>query len=515
MTQTIDEVSVQIRKNLQQHALRIAPVLGGLATLGFPPFDLKFLPLLSFALLFAAVAGDSWKRAAKIGWLFGFAHYASGTYWVYISTHVYGGAPLWLGLLLAILLFAYMACYPALALGLAARLRLFESAWGYAAVPALWLLSELLRGWVFTGFPWLALGYAALDTPLQKFAPLCGVYGLSTLMVLMSYALYRAVRERGGARLLPALLLPAPVLIALLLPRSDSWTADSGAPIRAAILQPAVPQDQKWLPQTQLPMLIQIRDMTLAALDAELVVWPEVAVSQLYDELEDNLLAVLAKRAGERGSTVLAGIVIEEAGHGGYHNSVVALGANGGRYYKRHLVPFGEFFPIPDWLRPMMDVLGTPYSDFLFGEEQQPPVTVAGQRLGLNICFEDVFGSEFARHARGTHLLVNVTNDAWFARSGAAEQHLQIARMRALETGRVYLRASNTGRSAVIGPDGKLQAHTGFFTVETLRATVQPRSGETPYMHWRNAPLWLLGLLIAGAAIRGRRATGEVAHAAH
>jgi apolipoprotein N-acyltransferase len=191
---------------------------------------------------------------------------------------------------------------------------------------------------------------------------------------------------------------------------------------------------------------------------------------------------------------LLGSIVLSETPQGVY-NSIVATGAAEGRYDKRHLVPFGEYFPIPDWLRPLLDVLGTPYSDFLFGAAEQPPLPIAGQPVGLFICFEDVFADEFRRSAREATLLVSVTNDAWFGRSIAAEQHLAMARLRSLETGRETIRASNTGRSALIGADGSLLAASGFFTTELLRAQAQPRSGQTPYARWGDTPLWLLVIL--------------------
>lgn len=475
---------------MQNRDLFLAPLLGILTTLGFPPFDLKPLSLLALAALIALAARVNWKRAALLGWLFGLAHFASGIYWIYISTHIYGGAPAWLSLMLCAALFAYMALYPALVLSLLARRCLFDARLGYLAFPALWLLSELLRGWVYSGFPWLALGYVALDTPLQKLAPLLGVHGLSALLALMAYALYRAVTQTRRARGLAAAVLAAPPLLAVILPAPASWTRDEGAPLKTAIIQANIPQDQKWLPQMQLPTLLRYRDMTLAALDADLIIWPEVALTQPYHVVKDNYLGDLAGQVQRHDAALLFGVLVRE--DGGYYNSLLALGAAQGRYDKRHLVPFGEYFPIPGWLRPVMDVLGTPYSDFLFGADHQPPITVKGQRLGAYICFEDVFAAEFRRSAQGTTLLVNVTNDAWFGHSGAAAQHLQMARMRSLETGRVTLRASNTGVSAVIGADGAVQARAGFFTTETLRATAQPRTGMTPYMRWGDTPLWLL-----------------------
>lgn len=482
---------------LRDKAHGLAPLLGLLATLAFPPFDLKPLAPLALAALLWLMREATAKRALLLGWLFGLAHFASGIYWIYISTHIYGGAPAWLAVFLCTLLFSYMALYPALAFALAAHLGLMRSNLLYLGMPALWLLTELLRGWVGTGFPWLTLGYAGLDTPLQNLAPLFGVHGLSVLIMLIAVALSRL----GRRPYLPLAMTAAPLALCLLLPSPGRWTADEGAPLSAALIQGNIAQDQKWLPEMQLPTLLRYRDMTLAALDAELVVWPEVALSQRYHEVRDNLLALLDNRAEQSGSTLLAGVLVYEEAERGHYNSIIGLGAGSGRYNKHHLVPFGEFFPIPDWLRPIMDVLGTPYSDFLFGAKEQARLEAKGVKLAANICFEDVFPSELARLARGTGIVVNLTNDAWFGRSGAPEQHLQIARMRSLETGRPTLRVSNTGRSALIGADGRIEAAAGFFTTETLRVQVQPRSGETPYMRWTDIPLWLFALAVTGLLV--------------
>lgn len=486
----------------------IAPLLGAAATLGFAPFDFWPAPVAALAGLFLLCAGASWKRATGLGWLFGFAHFGSGVYWVFISTHIYGGAPLWLGLLLAVVLFSYMAVYPALVCAVAARFGLWRQAAGWAGIPALWLMSELLRGWVYSGFPWLSLGSIALDMPAVRYAPLIGMHGLSALFALSAYALFRTIGAEGWARPL-ALGLSLLPLSGALLPPVTRWTQDLAPPLRVAIVQGNVPQDQKWDRGMGAQVLGRYREMTLASLDAELIVWPEVVPNEPLDRVLPYF-AALDAQAGAAGSTLLAGVLIREPD--AIYNSMLALGAHKGRYDKRHLVPFGEYFPIPDWLRPIMDVLGTPYSDFSSGGERRPPIVVAGQRLGISICFEDVFGSEFARESRDASILINATNDAWFARSSAAHQHLAISRLRAIENGRWFVRATNTGISALIGPDGGLRARSGMFATELLRGEVVPRGGTTPYAAHGDVPLWWAGLIVlalsfGAAAVRSRHSS--------
>lgn len=467
-------------------------MLGVLATLGFAPFDFWPAPVIALAGLFLLCADSSWKRATLLGWLFGLTHFGTGVYWVFISTHIYGGAPLWLGLLLAIVLFAYMAVYPALVCTFASRLGLWRHATGWVALPALWLMSELLRGWVYSGFPWLSLGTIALDMPAERFAPLIGLHGLSAMFALSAYALFRTFGVRGFMRpiTLGLSLLP---LSGALLPPATQWTLEAGEPLSVAIIQGNVPQDQKWNRGMGDQVMARYREMTLASLDAKLIVWPEVVPNEPLDRVVPYF-SELDKQVEAAGSTLLAGVLIREPD--AIYNSMLALGSTKGRYDKRHLVPFGEYFPIPDWLRPIMDVLGTPYSDFSSGGLRRVPIVVSGQQLGISICFEDVFGSEFARESRDARILINATNDAWFAGSSAPYQHLEISRFRALENGRWLVRATNTGISALIGPDGVMRARSGMFAIALMRGEVTPRTGMTPYARRGDIPLWWTGTAI-------------------
>lgn len=485
--------------------LLLAPLLGALATLGFAPFSFWPATVIALGGLFALCESRGWKRAALLGWLFGIGHFGTGVYWVFISTHIYGGAPLLLGLALAAVLFAYLALYPALVCASAAMLKLWRAPIGWIGVPALWLLGELLRGWVYSGFPWLSLGYLALDMPAQHAAPLIGVHGLSAVFALSAYALFRAIWSRGIHKpiALGLMLLP---LAGALLPRPERWTQDSAPPLRVAIVQGNVPQDEKWDRGRGEEILERYRTMTLAA-DAELIAWPEVVPNRPLDLLGD-WFADLDAQLRPRDATLLAGVLIRGEGDTIY-NSILALGAAQGRYDKRHLVPFGEYFPIPDWLRPIMDVLGTPYSDFSSGGPPREAISVRGQRLGISICFEDVFGAEFASASREANVLVNATNDAWFAGSSAPHQHLDIARFRALETGRWLVRATNTGISALIAPDGHVMARSRQDQTELMRGNVVPRVGLTPYARWRDTPLWVLSALIVAACIFSARAASK------
>lgn len=488
------------------HRLRwpAAILLGLAATLGYAPYGQWYLTVLALALLFALAARATPLRAALLGFAFGFGHFLSGLYWVYISTHVYGGAPAWLGALLAVALAAYLGTYVALAMGLGRRLGLFHGAAGWLGLPALWVLLELLRGRViFAGMPWLSLGELAVDLPLARLAPLIGVHGISAAIALSAYALFRLGVEPGRrGRVLAAAVLLAP-LATLLLPRPSAWTEPDGAALPVALVQSNIAQDEKWLPHMRYEALVRHWRLTQQAWPAALVVWPEVALTQPYHQLQEGYLADLQRQAAARDATVLVGLLVFEGEH--HYNSVLALGAGTGRYDKRHLVPFGEYFPIPDFLRPLMDVLGTPYSDFAFGAATQPLLRLNGHAIDVSICFEDVFGDEIRRRARGAAFLVNVTNDAWFGTSSAPHQHLQFSRLRAMENGRWLLRAANTGISALIDPDGAVVQRSRQFEEQVLRGEAEPRRGLTPYQRWGDAPLWVLSVLLLLAASAWQR----------
>lgn len=486
-----------------------ALLLGGLSSFAFAPYGFWWLlpPLL--ALLFGLVRGASPRRAGALGWLFGLGGFTSGVYWVYISTHVYGGAPAFVSVAMLVALVSYLALYPALVLWLFTRWRLGHVRGGWLALPALWLLSECARGWVLTGFPWLSLGYAVSDSLLARWAPVVGVHGISALLVLSACALLRlfdravATPQRAGYAVIALL----PLCAAWVLPAASSWTRPSGASMSVAIVQGNVPQDEKWVAELIRPAIERYLRMTETVMGTELIVWPEVALAGSYERLNAPVLAPLAARAQVAGSTVLAGLIIGKEQGRGHYNGLQALGVGHGRYYKRHLVPFGEYFPIPDALRPLMDLIGTPYDDLLSGPSEQSPIQVGNNRLGLSICFEDVFGREMRHGVPEQDVLVNLTNDAWFEGSVAPQQHLQIARLRALELGRGLLRAANTGISAIIDADGRVVDQLDWGQTAVLRGSVRPRTGQTPYVRFGDWPLAVIALLLVGGLWwRGRRA---------
>jgi apolipoprotein N-acyltransferase len=480
-----------------------AVVAGAASSFAFAPFGLWPLAVLAPALLFDLWQGAAPRRATWLGFLYGAGTFGAGTWWLYISIRGFGGAPLWLTLALIVALVAIMAAWQALLGYLAARLLPAQGAVRWLiGLPALWLLVEWWRGWFLSGFPWLSLGYSQTDTPLAALAPLGGVYLLTAVLALAAGALLALLHGRRGTRVaaLAVLLLPWAAAVAL---ARVSWTVADGPPVMVAVAQGAVPQDLKWQAENRLPTRELYRSLNARVLGTPLIVWPESALPELANDAQDFLRQIYAA-AHARGSDILMGVV--RADGDDYYNSILALGEDVAFYDKRHLVPFAEYFPVPSFVRRWLRLLSLPYSDFTRGRVDQPPLAVAGLRVAATICYEDAFGAEQIGSLRRANLLVNVTNDAWFGRSPARFQHFQIARLRALESGRYLVRAANDGVSAVVGPKGEVVAEAAEYRPTVLQGTVQPLRGLTPYARTGNGPIVALGLLgLLMAAWQGRR----------
>lgn len=478
--------------------LALPVILGALTTLAFAPFNASFVNLLTLAAMYELWFRASPGRAFLRGWLFGLGNFATGVYWIYISTHVFGGAPAWLGVFLTAFLVAYLALYPALVGYISARwLATGPITRALLVWPALWTLSELLRDWMFTGFPWLSTGYAWVGTLIKTAGPVVGVFGMSWLVALFAGLLWLLLRAPAWFRPLAAAIGIAIVAAFFLLPGPLVWTHDAHTkPIGVTLIQGNISQARKWAPDNLEPTMERYRELTAASDKSRLLIWPEAAIPALYDQIKKIYFADLSRELKARGQTLLTGMLVRDPDSGRIYNGVIALGMDSGLYLKRHLVPFGEYFPVPGFVRSLMkNWLGLPYDNISAGPWRQSPIMVAGVPVGVSICYEDAFSDDIRSLLPQARLLVNVSNDAWFGDSIAAAQHLQIARMRALETGRPLLRATNTGISATIGPDGSLYGTTPQFKVQRLRATVLPRTGVTPFVRYGNLPLWIATIL--------------------
>lgn len=494
---------------------RVAAASGGaLLSFAFAPFAQWWLALLAPALLMALWGrAGSPREAARLGFWFGLGLYAAGTWWLYISIRGFGQAPIVVALGIMGALVVIMAAYQAL-LGYVVRrwLAPVSLAGRLLWVPAAWVVLEWWRGWFLTGFPWLSLGYSQTDTWLAGLAPLGGVPLVSFALLAGAGALLALWQQRGARRALALVVLVLPWTLGLSL-REVAWTTPAGPARSVAIVQGAIPQDMKWLATNQQHILDTYAGLHRQALGADLIVWPESALPDVANRYSSYIGSVWSA-ARQRGSDVVMGVMRVEPGdhpdEDRYFNSMLALAGEEPAFYdKRQLVPFGEFFPVPQFVRKWLSLMNLPYSDFTRGARRQAPFTAAGMRLAPNICYEDAYPGLLRREIQRSGALVTVTNDAWFGRSPARYQHLQIARMRALESRRPLLRAANDGVSALVGPDGRIQARAAEFEPVVLRGQVTPRQGSTPYLAAGNYPVIglatvLLALRLAGA-LRSRR----------
>jgi apolipoprotein N-acyltransferase len=486
----------------------LAAVAGLALPFAFSPFFLWPLAPLSVAVLFVVWAHAGTARAAWRGWLYGATGFGAGVSWI-VHSFQFSHIALPLAVLLTVGFVAFLALFPAAIGALLVRLtsRVAPAPRLAAVFPAAWVVGEWLRGWFLTGFTWLQLGYSQVDGPLAGLLPLAGVYGTGLALAAIAGALAWLVLRPGvrSAVGLAVLLLVVAGLAAL---GAREWTAPAGRALRVALVQGNVPQDQKWRPEMRQPTLERYRALTLQHLGKDLIVWPETALPGRRLAMRDYI-AGLHDAARAAGSAVIFGVPEFDGEPLRPYNSVLMVGTTTGRYRKRHLVPFGEYLPADRLLRPITRTLGIPVSDFAAGDASQPPLVVAGQRLALFVCYEIAFGSEVIRELPEAALLITVSNDAWFGDSLGPHQHLQMARARALESGRELLRATNTGITVVADARGQVRARLDQFRIGSLEAVVTPRRGSTPYVLAGDWPaLALCVLLLAPAALvllRARR----------
>jgi apolipoprotein N-acyltransferase len=471
---------------------------GALTTLAFAPFGIWPLALLGPALLFHLLLGQSSRTAFRYGFLYGLGFMGSGVTWLYVSIAQFGNVG-WLFPIAITLLFVFiLALFYGLMGWLMARFPGPDGLRQIVAFPAIWVLLEWVRGWMFTGFPWHQLGYSQIDTPLAGYGPLLGGLGVSWAAALSAGLLaflFKTRRWHWHLAVAFSLLWLGGVGLSQL-----AWTQPQGESLKVALVQGNIPQAQKWEIDQLVPSLVLYAQKTRENLDRDLVVWPETAVSAFQYQVDEPFLQPLEKRLQESDTRLVFGVVqLDEDGRR-YYNAMVSMGAdNGGRdqYYKRHLVPFTEYLPLKFLLGSLVDFFTIPMSDFTAGSLPKPLMRVGAYQAGMSICYEDAFGNEMIQALPEAAYLINASNDAWFGDSLAPRQHLQIARMRALESGRYLLRATNTGISAIIGPKGEVIAKSPLLKLDVLKGEIQPYSGSTPYARYGNlAILVLLGLVL-------------------
>ena len=494
----------------------LAALLGVLTAFSFAPFNLSFLPIVTLAGLIVL-----WRRyptkfdSTIIGLAFGLGLFCTGMRWIYVSLHDFGGMPAALAVFCTFLLSLVLATFPALTGFFQALTRARGWLQAILTIPAFWAIFEWLRGWVLTGLPWLSLGYAQVaDGPLAGYAPLVGVYGVSLvtaiaaglIVALFSALLARDRRGAASAAIMIALVFGANIFLA-----RKEWTQPIGAAISVSLLQGNITQDIKWKPETIETTLTTYRNLTLAS-KSQLIILPETAFPVFLEQMPEAYLAEFDAHAKKHKADLLIGVP-ETTGPTTYHNSVVSFGTSPRQTYRKaHLVPFSEVIPLK-WLIGWIydDLLQMPLADFTAGGIDQKPFAVAGQKIAMTNCYEDLFGEEIIRKLPDATMLANVTNDGWFGRSWGPQQHVQIAQMRALETGRFMVRATNTGVTAIIDHKGRIISRAPEFTTTALNGNAQGFGGATPYVKFGNILTILLSLamLVLAVALRSRRSRAD------
>jgi len=473
-------------------------IAGGLLPLAFAPYELYPLAIISLVTIFLLWLDSSARRAMWRGLLFGIGMFGVGVWWVFISMYHYGNVSFALSLFITAMFVLVFATFLALTGGVAVKFRQRFNLSSTTALlwcfPAVWVLFEWIRGWMFTGLPWLNVGYSQIDTPLGGFAMLLGVYGVSFAVALsaacIAIIIYNIHFAKKSYHIVGLALLWGGGLLA----DQISWVSSAGEPVKVTLVQGNIPQELKWLPSMKAPTIDLYAQLTRENWDSDLIIWPETALPAFFHE-STNFLAGLAEEARTNNTDILLGLVYLDGEQRQYYNTMMSIGSATGFYHKRHLVPFTEYLPMKEWLTVLIDIIQVPMSDFSAGSDDQPPLPMARQKVGISICFEDAFGEEVIMQLPEATLLVNVSNDAWFSDSSAPHQHLQIARMRAKESGRPMLRATNTGISAIIDHQGRFQSIAPQFEESTLSDEVVPMQGATPYVLMGNLAILVLILM--------------------
>ena len=489
-------------------------LLGASSVLGFAPFYFYPASIVSLiGLFYFWHLSYTPKQAAFAGFVYGLGLFGAGIYWIYISLHEFGGMPGLMAGFSTFVLCAFLSLFPAAVGALSiyisgVRISTMQGNTMLVAIPVLWAMTDWIRSWIFTGFPWLTIGYSQVPySPLAGYMPIVGVYGVSLITVFIASLLGLWLAKRFihqsstpiWRRSAVAMLLLLWVTGGLL--KLVEWTTPTGKPISVALLQGNIAQSLKWAPEIAERTLQQYLAMAEAS-TAKLILMPETALPVLSSELPAEVKTRLQQHAIQNKGDILIGLVERENGE--YFNSMLSIGSSTSAVYRKsHLVPFGEFIPLKaafGWI--YRDWLDMPLSDLSRGGTHQQPMHVAGEKIAINICYEDVFGEEIIRQLPQATLLVNASNDAWYGESLAAYQHMQFSQARALETGRTMLRTTNTGATAMIDPHGNVLAHAPHFTQTTLNVMAQGYTGSTPYVRFGNWPFivfcfgvlaWLLG----------------------
>lgn len=477
-----------------------ALICGALLPFSFAPYHLWPLQLISVACLYLTLKDLTPKQALWRGWWYGLGAYASGVSWVYVSIHVFSHTPAPLAFFMTLIFVAGLAWFFAF-MTYSFQKWFSQKSLTFLSFAVIWVLFEWTRSWFLGGFPWLFLGDAHISTWLSGIAPVLGVYGISLAIVLMASVLADWKWKQNPVGGIAFFSTPWVMGFAL---GFINWTtpAEHGE-INVVAIQGNIAQERKWLPEEIYPTLEKYREASEANRDADLILWPETAITVLHHQVKEYL-NYLNDEGKKYQTSIITGIPYQqgqaETNPGAYHNSIAALGESSGLYHKQKLVPFGEYVPLPDSWRGLLTFFNIPMSDFLPGQKDQNPLQVSTENLAYGIapfiCYDVVYPDYVAGFAKDTGLLITISNDAWFGHSIGPLQHFDIARMRALENGRYLLRSTNTGITALVDHKGQVVERLPQFEYGVLKAKAQIMTGNTPFNILGSWPLLIFAFLV-------------------
>ncbi len=489
--------------------------IGALLTFSYAPYNVTWLPFLCCTLFFLCIIHCKPKHKVTLGFCFALGWFTAGLSWVHISIHSFGGLPLIFSLALMLLLALYLSVYPTITVWVLNKINV--NYW-FFVLPLLWYVTEYLRSTLFTGFPWLSIGYTQVEGPLAAWIPILGETGVAVLVVWLSLLLSLTITKVTKVTKTLSLCLVLIISLMTMLISPIEWVTSSNKSAEVAVIQGNIAQELRWVPEQDEPTMQRYQNLTSKLWHStDIILWPEAAIPRI-EPLAEPFLNELDNKAFDTNTGLLTGLLDYDFDSRIAFNNVVSLGKRHPaqkepeytyqdhyRFSKHHLLPIGEFVPFEQWLRKLAPIFDLPMSSFTRGDYVQPNLVANGWHFVPAICFEIAFPRQIrANITRNTDALLTVSNDAWFKDSHGPHQHLQIAQMRALEFGLPVIRGTNNGVTAIISPTGVIEAQLPQFQPAVLTHTLKAYSGNTPYRQYGERPtvLFLIILLSLGIVFR-------------